>query len=208
MKKIIVIILLLVGWHHFYHVSSAPSVGAGMLSGGLPFVNTPDKTTFRINDYSYNPVKAMELDARVLDASHYYFDKMSRISPTDLVLGWRELSNESTINQLDFNITDRSYEWDNPNKVISDAFIKANTKLVHTIPGNDLVKQQLKSIRIGDVIFARGYLVNVKSASGLSWKTASKNNSTSRTGITKKTTQGDLFFIDELEVIDALSRVY
>lgn len=200
--------MLAIGWHQYYYISSAPPVGEGMLAGGLPYINSPEKNSFRVNDYTYTPSQALEVDARVLAASHYYFDKMSRISPMDLVLGWRELSDEVVLNQISFSTANRTYEWSNPEGIISDEFIKTNTKLVHTIPENERIRQLLKSIRLGDVIFARGYIVNVKSASGLAWRTATHLNYNSRSTVRKATTAGDIFFITDLEVINPYSRLY
>lgn len=208
MKKILFVLLLLVGWYQYFYIGSSPAVGEGMLSGGLPYQSATDKRLFKKGDLSFTPTKALELDARVLAASHYYFDQMSRISKTDLLVGWRELSDEAVINKLDFSTSGRDYAWENPNKIISDEFVRGNTKLLHTIAANEQVERLLNSIRIGDVIFARGYVVNVKSTSGISWKTALKNDLNSRRVIKRKTSKGDIFYIEYLEVVNPYSRIY
>lgn len=207
MKKIVFIAIAITAWYQFFYTPSIAPIGAGIVSGGLPYIDEPDKAAFRIGDYSYTPVKKMQVDGRVLAVSQRYLDRMSRISSADIVIGWQELSDEATLKNIDFSIYDRSYEWDNRSQELDNDFIKQNTKLLHVVPANDEIKTQLRDIKIGQVLFASGYTVNVKSASGLSWRTLNKNQRPSRSGIAKKTTEGDLFYIESMEIIDPLLRL-
>jgi len=200
MKRIILLVLLFFAWKQYYYIESAPSVGAAILSGGGPFVSSSDLSSFREGDFTYSPRSIFEIDARVLEASHYYFDRMSRISPMDIVVGWNDLSDESVTDLIDFSIRDRDYSWELDNAPISSNDVAAQTELLHLIPKNGRIKSLMKTIKIGDVVVVRGYLVDVKSAAGLKWQTSGN-----RPG--KGQTSGKLIYVTDLEIIAPYLRI-
>ncbi len=201
MKKIILILLLFFGWKQYYHIESASSVGAGMLAGGSPFQSETERRSFRDGDYTYTPHASFEVDARVLDASYYYFDKMSRISPMDIVVGWEEMSDESVYDLVDISTGSRKYDWDAGRAPIAPSEIALKTAIIHLVPANPGIAHEFRRIRIGDIIVARGYLVDVKSAAGLKWKTSTTRNDDGPES-------GEILYVNSLEIVEPYSRIY
>lgn len=200
MKKIIIVILLFFAWKQYYYIETAPYVGAGVLSSGGPYQSQSDRSSFRIGDNHFSPYALVQIDGRVIAASHYYFDRMSRISPMDVVLGWDTLSDESVYDLLDFSTSSRDYEWDANRELITENEIRNSTGLFHLVPADERMRHQLKTVKIGDILVIQGYYVNVKSAAGLKWQSKS-------TGSSMNNVVGKILYIDQLEIIDPYSRV-
>ena len=200
MKKIIIAILLFFAWKQYYYIEDTPSVGPGIVASGGPYISSADRQTFRIGDYQYFPGSSIQIDGRVIKASRYYFDSMSRISPLDVVLGWDNLSDESVYSLLDFSTSSRSYEWESNRTLIDDTEVKSSTNLYHLIAADEGVTQQLRRIKIGDVLVIQGYLVSVKSAAGLKWQSNSTNSF-------RGNVAGDIVYVNNLEIIDPYSRL-
>lgn len=202
MKKIILLIIAAFIWSHFYLIGSTQKVGPGMLAGGSPIITQADLQTFSDDDFKFQVINHYEADARVLNASNYYFDRMSRISPMDIAIGWDNLSDEAFINAIDFSITERELEWQSSVSTIDETEIKNSTQLLHIIPKNRQIRETLKSIKIGDIVTLSGYLVNVKSAIGLKWNSHSSNR------VLKRQTKGKIIYLYHLEITHPSLRVY
>lgn len=202
MKKIILLIIIALTWSHFYLVGSTSNVGPGMLAGGSPVVTQADLHTFSDGDFQFQVISHYEADARVLNASKYYFDRMSRISPMDLAIGWDNLSDEAFINAIDFSITERELEWQTHVSTIDQNEIENSTELLHIIPKNRQIKEALKTVKIGDIVTLSGYLVNVKSATGLTWNSKANNR------VLKRQTKGKIVYVYHLDISHPALRVY
>lgn len=189
MKKFILIIIAL-AWVNFYLVDYAPKVGPGVLATGEPITAKASVSQLDDGDYKFQVINSYEVDARVLAASNFYFDGMSGFSPLAVVVGWDNMSDEGFINAIDFSISDRRVDWETSVSVINSEEVVRNTQLLHLIPSNGQIKRQAEKIRVGDILTMSGYIVNVKSKNGLSWKTNSK--------AVKRT--GKLFYIEYLEI--------
>lgn len=201
MKKLIILALLFFGWKHYYYIESAPEVGPGVLAGGTPYQSESDRGQFRIGEYTYYPRASFEVDGRVLAASRYYGDQKARVSPMDVVLGWGPMSDEAVYNVLDISQSNRSYSWDRDNPPISNSEIALNSSNMHLIPANNAIKEKLRKIKIGDILVIRGYLVDVKSASGWRIKT-----SVSRTD--EGDNSSELVYAHDIEIINPFERIY
>ena len=118
----------------------------------------------------------------------------------DMVVGWNDLSDESVTDLVDISIRDRDYSWDLNGAPISSNVVAAQTVLLHMIPKNGRIKSLMKTVKIGDVVVVRGYLVDVKSAAGLKWQTSG-----SRPG--KGQTSGKLLYVTDLEIIAPYLRM-
>lgn len=172
MKKIIFLIIVFFAWKHFYYIGDAPELGPGAIAGGTPYQNPTDERSFRKGDYTYYPRASFEVEARVLSASRYYFDQEARISPIDLALGWGQMSDEAIINQFDIWQEKRWYEWEADNLPIPKYEVINNSANMHLIPDNEVIAEEFKKIRNGDLVDIKGYLVDVKKNTGWKWKTS------------------------------------
>lgn len=101
-----------------------------------------------------------DITARVLKKQYYYFGKNAQISPLDLALGWRRMSDPRVYGQLRITQSGRFYYYywsDAPPIPVQDIVnSSANT---HIIAATYEVSEQLSKVNEGQVVNLRGYLV-------------------------------------------------
>ncbi len=122
-------------------------------------------------DFIIRPVASFELDARVLARERYRFDRSADISPIDLALGWGPMSNQEVIDQIKITQSRRFYWWRVKRYPIPRRQIIENSANMHMVPANDDVRDQLYSLRRGELITISGYLANVTSGD-FTWRTS------------------------------------
>lgn len=122
-------------------------------------------------DFIVRPVASFELDARVLARQRYRFDRSADISPIDLALGWGPMSDQDVIDQIKITQSRRFYWWRVKQYPIPRRQIIENSANMHMVPANDEVKEQLYSLRRGELITISGYLANVTS-DDFTWRTS------------------------------------
>ena len=172
MKKILLIIALAFAWHHFYYIPTDDTLKSGVLVDASPSQESTTLAAFDFEKYELIPRANFYVQAQVLSAERYYFDKESRLSPVDLALGWGPMSDKAVLDQLDIWQEGRWYKWQANNLPISRKQIEINSGNMHMIPANDEIAQTLKEIRIGSVVVIEGLLVDVSNKTGWKWKTS------------------------------------
>ncbi|MCF6345659.1 MAG: hypothetical protein L3J00_04215, partial [Thiomicrorhabdus sp.] len=105
------------------------------------------------------------------------------------------LSDEKILNQIDFSQSSRQYQWNAPTQVLTEQEIQKTSSNIHLIPANDDVAQRLKQLKIGQIIYLSGTLVDVNNPSGWNWKT-----SLTRTDTGKKSSE--ILYLTEFEIIE------
>ncbi len=131
-------------------IGSQPKQGD---ADGVPLWTLKDGTIVR-------PVATYEITARLLHRERYRWDAMSDIAPVDLGVGWHRMSDQSVIDGYRFSNRDRylTFQCDNgPDSVIDSA----STANMHMLPANEEIRGRLLDLNVGEVFFARGYLVCV-----------------------------------------------
>ncbi len=117
-----------------------------------------------------------KISAKVLKKEKYYLDKLSDIAPIDLALGWSKMSDNDLLKKSKINIWQgaRFYIWKIPSFSILNRYdVEHNSANVHIIPANSEVKKYINSkVDEDDYIYMEGFLVNVFSSVGGSWKTS------------------------------------
>ncbi len=195
MKKIVLLIVLLVAWRHFYYIPDAPKMGPGAFASGLPSQEDVSVRPFWFNGYELTPRASFALSAKVISAERYYFDYKARVSPVDFALGWGPMSDESILEQMDIWQEDRWYKWKSDAMPISKEEIILNSSNMHMIPATDAIAAELKRVRNGDLVSISGMLVDVRSGSSWKWKT-----STSRSDIGAAACE--IVFVKSIEIIN------
>jgi len=135
--------------------------------GAVTVAADPEQTDtndaeFTFKQYQIQPLKDFKITARVLSAEHYSMDTGADISPVDLALGWGAMSDTAVINQLDISQGGRFYRYhwtDEPPIPVSE--IVSHSANMHMIPANDSIAQQLKDVRVGQIVHLSGDLVEV-----------------------------------------------
>jgi hypothetical protein len=129
---------------------------------------------WRYKSYLITPLADFHLQARVLMAERYWLGREARISPVDLSVGWRLMSDQTVLDQLDIYRGYRMLYW-RPKAghwPAPHADITAHVANMHMIPGRGEIDSRLKSLRPGNLIDLRGFLVLAESADGWSWRSS------------------------------------
>jgi len=134
---------------------------------------------FPVDDFMVTPRAEFGIRARVLSRENYYMGEESELSPVDLALGWGVMSDQAVLDRIDISQGGRWYftRYDHP-APISDQQIIRHSGNMHMIPANDWVEGKLGDIRPGDLIQARGFLVDVGRDDGFHWNTSRSRNDT------------------------------
>lgn len=167
---------------------------AGVLVDGEPEQGEP--TTLEPithGDYQLNPLANYDIAARVLSREDYSIDAGSDLSPTDLAVGWKHMSDTQVIEQLDISQSARffTYRWSNQ-PPIPQIEIERSSANMHMIPADDSIARQLGKIRTGAIVRLRGQLVEAKRSDGFTWRSSLTRNDTGAGAC-------ELFLVDSIE---------
>lgn len=134
--------------------------GPGMIAPHQPRqVSLNQRLSFRHQDYVITPLAMFELEARVLGIKKYRFDREAELAPYDVALGWGPMSDERVLNALTIAQSDRFYAWWSDRIPLPAPVIAVSSANMHLIPANRDIAKQLRRVRIGHVVFIKGFLV-------------------------------------------------
>lgn len=128
--------------------------------------------------YAISALASFKGKARVLAREDYYFGRETDLSPTDLVLGWGPMSDESVLAEIDISQRNRFYFWHVDTFPIPRHEIERNSANMHFIPANRLVADVLDDVGAGDLIEFDGYLVKISGDDGWRWQSSLTRNDT------------------------------
>jgi hypothetical protein len=172
MLYVLVILAVVFGWRDW--ARRAIEHPPGILVPEAPRQSAADGVNpFEFAGYNLQPRAVFEIRARVLSREDYRWSQGADLSPMDLALGWRQMSDQSVLDRIDISQGARWYytRYEHPSP-LPDREIIHQSANIHMVPGDALVQQRLRSIRRGHIIHARGYLVDAKHPSGFSWHTS------------------------------------
>jgi len=124
---------------------------------------------FQKKGYALTALASFALQARVLSAERYYFDRESDLAPVDLALGWGPMSDSSVLSKISISQGGRFYYWHVSEFPIPRRDIEINSANMHLIPATSEVEGQIKRARVGDIVHLSGYLVEVRADDGWRW---------------------------------------
>jgi len=130
------------------------------------------------NGYRIAPLASFDIRARVIMSERYRFGREADLSPVDLVLGWGAMSDSAVLKQLNFSQGGRYYRWWAKTLPIPREVIETHSANMHMIPGSGTIARQLKSIRAGNMVHLKGYLVEVITKEGWRWRSSLSRNDT------------------------------
>jgi len=113
-----------------------------------------------------------ELEAVVLAREHYRFDRMAKLVPVDLALGWGPMSDSAVLSKLSITQGNRFYFWTTPEFPIPRRDIEIHSANMHLIPATDAIERRIEAARVGQVVKLSGYLVDVRGDDGWSISTS------------------------------------
>jgi hypothetical protein len=149
-------------------VAKTPSIAQG--SSRIPWQDA--------HGFRYTALADFDFRAIVLSRKNYAIGEFAGLSPTDLAIGWGELSDPGVYGQFRFDqrgsplagrfvlpeIVPGSPMARRPTRDI-EAFLLAHLTHVHTIPATADVERRLAGIRPGQLVHLKGVLVEAQSSS-------------------------------------------
>ena len=124
------------------------------------------------NGYRIELLASFDIRGRVIGVETYRFDRAAQIAPVDLALGWGAMSDSAVLRHISFSQGGRFYSWWAKDYPVPRTIIETHSANMHMIPANDGIERQLKSLRPGNLVHIKGFLVEVSNKEGLHWKSS------------------------------------
>lgn len=178
-------------WWQYAAVISHP---AGVLVTGIPVQETVQKSPWIKGRYQIKPLAKFSLEARVIRKQRYH-DRGAEIAPYDLVLGWRQMSDQALLDQLKISQVWRWWQWHAKMRpTVPPRTIETSASNMHIIPASEDIERKVAHLRQGDIIFLRGYLVSVQGPDGFRWRSSLSRHDTGDGAC-------ELFWVEEISIV-------
>jgi hypothetical protein len=154
----------------WYGTRPLSDVPPGVAAPADPVQTSTNAAAFQYDGFTITPQARIDMRARVLARKDYRLGTEAELSPTDLVFGWRAMSDPRIYQQLTISQSNRFYFWrfrDSP-PIAPEQIIRSSANM-HLVPANDAVKAALKKVRPGQLIQLSGQLINASKPSGWQW---------------------------------------
>lgn len=175
----LLVFISLISYGAYHHFSKRPVMyGDGVVAALAPAQQSTSQSGLTFNDYNISPQQTFAIQARVLSATHYSFDREADLAPVDLVLGWGPMSDEAILKDIKITQSNRFYHWHVDEFFIPRSQIEKNSANMHMIPANKKVEKALKAVKEGQVVNITGFLVNASRSDGWNWKTSLSRDDT------------------------------
>jgi len=164
-------------WQHF-----APR----FFPGPLPLDNS---------DFTITKVQPYRLEALVMSSRNYLRSEGGEVMPVDLALAWGGMADPEKIGMLSVQQRDRFYFWQADHAALNQlgrANIESQTANIHCVPGNEAVREALYSVRKGDWVKMKGWLVDIRGPDR-EWRTSRSRTDTGPGAC-------EIILVDELEI--------
>jgi hypothetical protein len=192
-----VALILVIAFISIKWVSNAPQYrhDRGVLIPENPYQkNLKKPINWEHKGYTISSKANFSLRGRIILTDSYWWTAGADISPVDLSIGWGLMSDTSILEQIEFGRCYRCLTWRFDGNKVDFKEVNSHTSNIHTIPANDLISSKLKNLEKDDLVYLKGFLVNVNHANGFTWK-----SSLTRTDVGNGACE--LMWIDEVDVL-------
>ncbi len=161
---------------------SRVTLGPGEMVREVPkqraLTNEPPFT--HLDVYTLTPVAEYSLEAKVLSRKWYstWVESAAELAPLDLAVGWGIMSDEDMISRLEISQGDRFYYWSTRDPEVPLREVERSSANMHLIPSDGFVESAMYEARPGDLVWMRGFLVNVTREDGYYWNTSTTRGDT------------------------------
>lgn len=196
MKKVLFLLIGIGVFWEIYSYSEQVSLGPGVKAPEQPQQEAiGSNISYDLGEYTANGLANFSIRAKVLAKKNYRFGKESDLSPTDLALGWGNMSDENVLQHIKISQSRRFYYWKVESFPIPRREIETHSANMHLIPADAAAQAAIDRVRQGDIVEISGQLVNVESKES-KWQWTS---STTRTD----TGAGacELFYVKKLNIV-------
>jgi hypothetical protein len=179
MKKILLLAAALGLVWNLSNPSSQVVLGPGVMVPEIPVQeNLRGRPSHHVGGYEVTDLASFSIKAKVLAKENYRMGREADLSPTDLALGWGNMSDERILQDIEISQSGRFYYWRVKSFPIPRKEIETHSANMHLIPASSSVKSDISSVRAGDIIELTGKLVEVMSEDGWRWKSSLTRNDT------------------------------
>lgn len=198
MKKLssftLIIIIAFIAYH--FWPSNALTYPPGVLVSEDPIQeNITSEQSWEKDEYQIIPLAKFKVKARVLSKENYWLGRETDVSPVDLALGWGPMSDQSVLDQLEIDQSNRWFHWKAKSLPIPIAEITSHASNMHIVPADEVIEDKLNDISDGSIIEMNGYLVEIKAKDGWHW----------RSSLSRTDSQGgacELVWVDSLNILE------
>ncbi len=185
---ILVVILAVIGWWYSPVSPRVPPVAA-LAPGTTPACPPPPAVTpgdaplqsrvpasmppFALVVARLQPLAGFSLDARVLSRRDYSFGRESKLSPTDLALGWGRMATPGMAKRLSVSQSSRwyRYRWTGHPPLPPREMARSSANM-HMIPSDQATSAALHHLRAGERVRIDGWLVEADGSDGWQWRSS------------------------------------
>lgn len=166
-RSLIVLLLVLVAGSYQSWIQREETHPAGVLISESPVQKETSAKPIKYKDVVLDPLAEYSIKARVLSTERYWIDKLAKVVPTDVALGWGVMSDTKVIEDLKIWQEGRFYfySWSGEPPAEPSAITKSSANM-HLIPATAYIDQEIRKLRRGQIVELRGYLVRVNYPDG------------------------------------------
>lgn len=137
-----------------------------MVEGKIP--------AFEKNGYMLTALASFELEAKVLSSQNYWLGREADLSPTDLALGWGSMATEELLSKVKISQSNRWFYWRVEHDFTPEMGheISTHASNMHIIPASAAVEQALNSVKEGQIVYIKGYLMQANAKDGWTWRSS------------------------------------
>ncbi len=160
----------------------------------------PPKAIGMVGDWHLVAVAEYTLRGRVLGTKRYHSGPQAELVPVDVAVGWGKMSDQAVLDWLKISMTNRFYfyEWrDNP--PIPQDEIKVSSANNHVIAANDAVRKTIGSLRVGQIVTLKGWLVNANGPGGGTWNTSLRRDDTGNGAC-------EVFYVESAKAVNSVAE--
>ncbi|GAB5408930.1 MAG: hypothetical protein BalsKO_12950 [Balneolaceae bacterium] len=166
------ILLGIVAFSGFYIWTIFPiNHGPGEITPSKPKIERLSwEKPFNFKEATIIPHRRISAEVRVLEKQRYFFDSKREFSPTDVLIGWKALSDERNLDHIRFSLTDRffDYEFTRPPLPLNE--ILSQIDLWHLVPSSEQIDSDIKKLRKGNIIAIEGLIIDIEPESSYAWR--------------------------------------
>jgi hypothetical protein len=126
----------------------------------------------RQGEVTLRPRARYDVAAVVASKEPYWLDATAFLSPFDLALAWGEVPAPPLRDRLRIGQSWRFFFWRTDDPAVDIGYVIRHTANTHVIPASRNVRRALAAVGRGDAVRLQGWLVDVASERGLTWRTS------------------------------------
>ncbi len=141
-----------------------------------------DEEEISFDGNTFSPYKKITATVRVVEKNRYFFDGMSQFSPYDVLVSWGQVSDQKNLDYIRFNLKNRDFSYKKTRLPLSPDVINKHTELWHFVSSTEEIENSIFKLREGHIITIEGFIVDVTTKEGLSWKSVSSPSIVTKSG--------------------------